>query len=58
MSTTETALTAHIVTEGTAQNDELLKTLNKNLQDQFGIEHTTIQLETDSNSEPCNGNCN
>ena len=58
MSTTETALTAHIVTEEGLQNDELLKILNKGLHDKFGIEHTTIQLENNLIDDDCNGNCN
>jgi len=58
MSTTETALTAHIVTEEAVTNDELLKILNNELHDKFEIEHITIQLEKELNSEPCNRNCN
>jgi cobalt-zinc-cadmium efflux system protein len=58
MSTTETALTAHIVTEEESQNDALLKILNKGLHDKFGIEHTTIQLENNLIDDDCNGNCN
>ncbi|MBL1213431.1 MAG: cation transporter [Ignavibacteriae bacterium] len=58
MSTTETALTAHIVTEEQSKNDQLLKTLNKGLHDKFGIAHTTIQLENNLIDDNCNGNCN
>lgn len=58
MSTTETALTAHIVTEEQSKNDQLLKTLNKGLHDKFRIAHTTIQLENNLIDDNCNGNCN
>jgi cobalt-zinc-cadmium efflux system protein len=58
MSTTETALTAHIVTNEESQNDLLLKILNKGLHDKFGIGHTTIQLENEKLDNNCNGNCN
>lgn len=45
MSTTEPALTVHLVRSDIADNDHLLQKLNKELHDQFGIEHTTIQIE-------------
>ncbi len=48
MSTTETALTAHIVMEwenGAAQ-DEFLQRVALELHDQFGIEHPTLQIES------------
>ncbi len=44
ISTTETALSAHIVVKENVQN--LLKTLCNDLAYQFHIEHTTIQIET------------
>jgi cobalt-zinc-cadmium efflux system protein len=50
MSTTETALTAHLVT---AQNqrpddtDALLARIRNDLHDRFGIEHCTLQIEHD-----------
>lgn len=45
MSTTEPALTVHLVRSEITDNDQLLQQLNKELHDQFGIEHTTIQIE-------------
>ncbi|NHM32395.1 cation diffusion facilitator family transporter [Neobacillus terrae] len=45
MSTTEAIMTAHIVRSSIEDNDELLKRITKELHDQFGIEHTTIQIE-------------
>jgi cobalt-zinc-cadmium efflux system protein len=44
MSTTRTALTAHLLAP-TAHADELLSRVNGLLYDEFGIEHTTLQLE-------------
>jgi cobalt-zinc-cadmium efflux system protein len=44
MSTTETALTAHLVVpEGLP--DEKLQTLRHELHEQFGVEHATLQIE-------------
>jgi cobalt-zinc-cadmium efflux system protein len=45
MSTTEPALTVHLVRTDISDNDQLLQQLNKELHDLFGIEHTTIQIE-------------
>jgi cobalt-zinc-cadmium efflux system protein len=45
MSTTEPALTVHLVRSDITDNDQLLQQLTKELHDQFGIEHTTIQIE-------------
>lgn len=45
MSTTEAALTAHLVTEIDVAENELLSTACEGLHDRFGIEHTTLQLE-------------
>ncbi len=44
MSTTETALTVHLVKPTVEDDDQLLCTLQKELHDRFGIEHTTIQI--------------
>ncbi|MEH7501193.1 cation diffusion facilitator family transporter [Neobacillus drentensis] len=45
MSTTEAALTVHLIRSEIEDNDELLQKLTKELHDQFGIEHATIQIE-------------
>jgi cobalt-zinc-cadmium efflux system protein len=45
MSTTEIALTAHLVTADAQADDALLQRINRELRDRFGIAHTTIQLE-------------
>jgi cobalt-zinc-cadmium efflux system protein len=45
MSTTETALTVHLVKPELSDEDALLTQIAKELHDRFGIEHTTIQIE-------------
>ena len=45
MSTTEVVLTVHLIRSETEDNDVLLQSLSKELHDQFGIEHATIQIE-------------
>jgi len=45
MSTTEPALTVHLVRSDITDNDQLLERVCKELHDQFGIEHTTVQIE-------------
>jgi cobalt-zinc-cadmium efflux system protein len=45
LSTTEAALTAHLVMPETACEDSLLKQIITELHDRFGIEHTTLQVE-------------
>lgn len=53
MSTTETALTAHLVMPTGHPGDAFLVQVNRELQDHFGIEHTTLQIETGDPSYPC-----
>lgn len=45
LSTTETALTAHLVAPHVQSTDDLLETARKMLHDRFEIEHCTIQIE-------------
>src|SRR6476620_10669580 len=45
LSTTETALTAHLVAPGVESTDELLNEVRAMLHDRFGIEHCTLQIE-------------
>jgi len=47
LSTTETALTAHIVTSRADYPDALLANARAMLHDRFQIEHSTIQVERD-----------
>ena len=53
MSTTETALTAHLVMPTGYPGDAFLIQVNRELHDHFGIEHTTFQIETGDPSYPC-----
>ena len=48
MSTTETALTAHLVMPGGPAGDHVLHALAHALDHDFGIGHATIQIEQDS----------
>jgi cobalt-zinc-cadmium efflux system protein len=45
MSTTQVALTAHVVKQNTADDDFLIAEIKKDLHDRFGIGHITIQWE-------------
>ena len=55
MSTTEVALTAHVVKPAVAGDDDdaLLLGACKELHDRFGIEHTTIQIERGRGPHDC-----
>ena len=53
MSTTETALTAHLVMPAGYPGDAFLARICQALHDKFGIEHTTIQVETGDPNHPC-----
>ncbi|GAA4051295.1 cation diffusion facilitator family transporter [Parerythrobacter jejuensis] len=54
MSTTETALTAHLVVPEGETGDTFLSQLSTELKQRFGINHATIQIERDAN---CGGGC-
>jgi cobalt-zinc-cadmium efflux system protein len=53
LSTTQTALTAHLVKPEQEDEDKFLARLGDELHDKFDIAHTTIQLERISGCEPC-----
>lgn len=53
MSTTETALTAHLVMLGGYPGDEFLAKLCQDLRENFGIAHATVQIETGDPQHPC-----
>lgn len=53
MSTTETALTAHLVRDGSPMDDGLLERMRRELHDRFGIEHATFQVEAGDPAHPC-----
>lgn len=52
LSTTETALTAHLVYAGEA-NDRRLHDVTHALQHRFGIGHATLQIESDADAAEC-----
>ena len=52
MSTTETALTVHLVTP-TPPGPEFLPAVNESLRKKFGIGHSTIQVECRDGAESC-----
>ena len=53
MSTTETALTVHLVKPNAQIDDELIAEVCDRLHHDFGIGHSTIQLERGSDAHPC-----
>ena len=53
MSTTETALTAHLVRPGTAVDDDLLHHACEELRRHFSINHATLQVEDGAGLHPC-----
>ncbi|HSN20471.1 MAG TPA: cation diffusion facilitator family transporter [Usitatibacter sp.] len=53
MSTTETALTVHLVMPGGHPGDDFLCRVCDEMHDRFGIGHSTLQVETASGSAPC-----
>src|SRR6266550_194990 len=53
MSTTEAALTAHVVMSQTICDDALLAKITDELHHKFGIEHTTLQVEFGDPTYPC-----
>jgi cobalt-zinc-cadmium efflux system protein len=53
LSTTETALTAHLVKPESEGDDELMEEVRKNLRDRFQIKHITLQWEREAGSYQC-----
>lgn len=53
MSTTEAALTAHLIMAQSTCDDELLSKTAKELHSKFGIEHTSLQVEYGDPTYPC-----
>ena len=53
MSTTETALTVHLVKPSATVDDDWLAQVGKELHDRFHIEHATIQVECGQSAERC-----
>jgi cobalt-zinc-cadmium efflux system protein len=57
MSTTETALTVHLVKPDPETDDAVISRATEGLRDLFGIQHTTIQWERQNPSGPCRNCC-
>ncbi|MDZ4276176.1 MAG: cation diffusion facilitator family transporter [Erythrobacter sp.] len=55
MSTTETALTAHLVMPGRPASDSFLHDIAASLETRFGVGHSTLQVESGEN--PCGQGC-
>ncbi len=55
MSTTETALTAHLVMPGKPASDSFLRDIAASLETRFGVCHSTLQVESGEN--PCGQGC-
>ena len=53
MSTTEAALTAHLIMRRVPVSDAFLRAVSRELHERFGIEHTTIQFEHGDAEPPC-----
>ena len=53
LSTTETALTAHLVRPGLGTDDALLRRACHELRDRFGVGHATLQVEDGDPDQPC-----
>lgn len=53
MSTTETALTAHLVMPNGHSGDNFLKELSEEIQHKFQIAHVTIQIERGNTNQVC-----
>ncbi len=53
MSTTETALTAHLVMPGGYPGDAFIAELADRMDRDFDIAHATLQVETGSGAQPC-----
>ena len=53
MSTTQTAITAHLVKPEGDNDDRLLAEATRELHDRFGIEHATLQIERNAGAANC-----
>ncbi len=54
MSTTDVALTAHVVKQPDADDDAMIAEIKRELHDRFGIDHITIQWERGEQPLNCN----
>jgi cobalt-zinc-cadmium efflux system protein len=57
MSTSETALTVHLLKPDAGDDDMLIEQASRELHEHFGIEHITIQWERRAELDHCGGSC-
>jgi len=57
LSTTEVALTAHVVVSDPRRGDELLREIGHALNERFRIGHATIQVENGGQAGCVSGDC-
>ena len=57
MSTSETALTVHLLKPDVRDDDTLIEQASRELHDRFGIEHITIQWERRPELDHCGSSC-
>ena len=57
MSTTDTALTAHLVKPGLENDDAMLAQIRNEIHDRFGIAHVTLQVERSDAFMNCGDEC-
>ena len=53
MSTTQTALTAHLIKPDGKLDDDMLQDIHNELERRFQIQHVTLQIEQGNGCEPC-----
>ncbi|WP_458189141.1 cation diffusion facilitator family transporter [Haladaptatus sp. NG-WS-4] len=58
LSSTQSALSAHVVVEDDVDPDSVLQTCQVELASRFGIDHATIQVESTSHSHTLDFDCN
>jgi cobalt-zinc-cadmium efflux system protein len=58
ISTSETALSVHVVTNLAADKDDLVLLLSKEFASQFHIHHSTIHIENQALTQSCEVSCN
>lgn len=57
LSTTETALTAHLVKPDAADDDQVIQQASHTLRTEYGVSHVTLQWERDDQACTSNVNC-
>lgn len=57
MSTTETALTAHLLKPDDGNDDTVIEQAGRELHDKFGIQHITLQWERNPRADHCGSQC-